>query len=116
MQIEIGSDHQIKVHEAWAEELKATVSHALRHHAEQLTRVVLHLSDENAAKAGDNDKRCVMEGRLKGKQPVAVTHQANTFDQAVSGAGDKLSRLIEHTLGRAARRAPEPPMIDPTAD
>lgn len=116
MQIEIGSDHQIKVHEPWAEELKASVSHALRHHQDQLTRVVLHLSDQNADKAGDNDKRCAMEGRLKGKQPIAVTHLAGTFDQAVLGAADKLDRLIERTLGRAARRPAAPEPADPVAD
>lgn len=116
MQIEIGSDHHIKVHEPWAEELKAVVSHTLRHHTEQLTRVVLHLSDQNADKAGESDKRCAMEGRLKGKQPVAVTHQASTFDQAVSGAADKLARLIERTLGRAAQRPAAPPLDEQGAD
>ena len=116
MHIEIGSDHHIQVHEPWATELKAKVTHALRHHPDQLTRVVLHLSDENADKAGETDKRCAMEGRLKGKQPVAVTHHAATFDQAVSGASDKLARLIEHTLGRAARRQPTAPAIDPAVD
>ena len=116
MQIEIGSDHHIQVHEAWATDLKATVTHALRHYPEQLTRVVLHLSDENADKHGDDDKRCAMEGRLKGKQPVAVTHHGATFDQAVSGAADKLARLIEHTLGRAARRPGSPLLTDPAVD
>ncbi len=113
MEIDIGSDHNINVHEPWAEELKSTVSHALRHQREHLTRVVLHLSDENADKAGDADKRCAMEGRLKGKQPVAVTHHASTFDHAVSGAAEKLARLLEHTLGRAARRPTAPELEDP---
>jgi hypothetical protein len=42
----------------------------------------------------------MMEARLEGRQPVAVTHQAATMDQAVDGAADKLARLIENTLGR----------------
>ena len=44
--------------------------------------------------------RCVMEARLEGRQPAAVTHQAATLDNAIKGAADKLARLIESTLGR----------------
>lgn len=116
MQIEIGSDHHIKVHEPWAEELRASVSHTLRYHQDHLTRVVIHLSDENAHKAGEDDKRCAMEGRLKGRQPVAVTHHAATFDQAVLGAADKLARVIEHALGKATRQTTVPPTEAPAAD
>jgi hypothetical protein len=55
----------------------------------------------------------VMEARLEGRLPVAVTHQAATLDQAVEGAAHKLARLIESTLGRlhdqASRRTDPPP-------
>ncbi len=44
--------------------------------------------------------RCVMEARLEGRQPIAVTDQAATLDQAVRGDANKLARLIESTLGR----------------
>ncbi len=113
MQIEIGSDHSVQIQDEWAGKLEEIVQHALRHHREQLTRVVVHLSDENAHKAGDNDKRCAMEGRLRGMQPVAVTHHGATYDQAVSGAAEKLGRLLEHTLAKAAAKRPPPP---PTVD
>ena len=55
----------------------------------------------------------MMEARLEGRQPIAVTHQAATLDQAVDGAADKLARLIESTLGRLrdqkSRRTDPPP-------
>lgn len=41
-----------------------------------------------------------MEARLEGRQPIAATHQATTLEQAVKGAAEKLSRLIESTIGR----------------
>jgi hypothetical protein len=41
-----------------------------------------------------------MEARLEGRQPTAVTHEAESLDDAVSGAADKLKRVIESTLGR----------------
>jgi hypothetical protein len=40
------------------------------------------------------------EARLEGRQPIAVTHQAATVEQALEGAADKLKRSIESTLGR----------------
>lgn len=44
--------------------------------------------------------RCMMEARLEGRQPIAVTHQAASLDQAVDGAADKLTKMIDSTLGR----------------
>ena len=41
-----------------------------------------------------------MEARLEGKQPIAVANQADTTDQAVSGAIDKLKASLETIKGR----------------
>jgi ribosome-associated translation inhibitor RaiA len=77
------------------------VESALNRFSDHITRVEVHLSDENSEKkGGEHDMRCVMEARLEGRQPIAVTHQAATVDEAVDGAADKLTRLIESTLGR----------------
>jgi len=101
MQIQFNTDHNIAGHEALAAQVQVTVEHALSRFSEHITRVEIHLSDENANKGGTNDKRCMMEARLEGRQPIAVTHEAATKEQAVDGAAHKLVRLIEHTLGRA---------------
>jgi hypothetical protein len=42
----------------------------------------------------------VLEARVAGLQPIAVSHQASTVELALTGAADKLERSIEHTLGR----------------
>jgi len=42
----------------------------------------------------------MMEARLDGHQPTAVTHHAANLDQAINGAADKLQRSIESSLGR----------------
>ncbi len=103
MQIQINTDHHIEGHEALTAWAIGEVGTALSHHKGHITRVEVHLSDENGHKSGQTDKRCVMEGRLEGRQPMAVTHHAQTLYQAVTGAADKLNRLIESTLGRAER-------------
>jgi ribosome-associated translation inhibitor RaiA len=100
MQIQINSDHNIEGHEALAAQVRGIVESALSRVSDHITRVEVHLSDESSHKSSLNDKRCMMEARLEGRQPIAVTHQAATLDQAVDGAADKLTRLIESTLGR----------------
>jgi ribosome-associated translation inhibitor RaiA len=113
MQIQINTDHNIEGHEALAAHVRGVVESALIRISDHITRVEVHLSDESSHKSSLNDKRCVMEARLEGRQPVAVTHQAATLNQAVDGAADKLTRLIESTLGRLHdqknRRTDPPP-------
>ena len=101
MQIQINTDHNIEGREALADQVRGVVESALSRFSDHITRVEVHLSDENSDKKGGNDEmRCMMEARLEGRQPIAVTHQAASLDQAVDGAADKLTRLIESTLGR----------------
>jgi ribosome-associated translation inhibitor RaiA len=100
MKIQINSDNHITGREALVEQAEATVTSALGHLAEQITRVEVHLSDENGEKTGVRDKRCMMEARLEGHQPIAVTDEADSLDEAIAGAADKLKRSLDHTLGR----------------
>lgn len=109
MQIQIYIDHNFDVHEPTMAQFRNTVQSALSHFSEHITRVEIHLSDENADKSGQNDKRCLLEARLEGRQPMAVTHTAANLSQALHGAVDKMTRMIESTLGRAqqSRKPPE---------
>ena len=101
MQIQMSTDGNIEGHEALATQVRSVVEGALDRFSDHITRVEVHLSDENSGKKGGNDDiRCVMEARIEGRQPIAVTHQAATVDQSVDGAAEKLTRLIESTLGR----------------
>jgi ribosome-associated translation inhibitor RaiA len=115
MQIQINTDRNIEGREALAAQASGVVENPQSRISDRITRVEVHLSDENSDKKGGNDNmRCMMEARLEGRQPIAVTHQAATLDQAVHGAADKLTRLIESTLGRlrdqkSSRTDPPPP-------
>ncbi len=101
MQIKINTDRNIAGHEALVAQVAGVVESALSRISDHITRVEVHLSDENSNKKGGHDNmRCVMEARLEGRRPIAVTHQAATLEQAVDGAADKLTGLIESTLGR----------------
>jgi ribosome-associated translation inhibitor RaiA len=113
MHVQINTDHNIEGREALAAHVDSVVKSALSRISERITRVEVHLSDETSHKGGQNDKRCMMEARIEGRHPVAITHQAETLHEAVDGAADKLSRLIESTLGRLHhqenRRTDPPP-------
>jgi len=111
MQIQINTGHNIEGHEALAAQVSQVVESALSRVSDHITRVEVHLNDENSDKHGQSDKRCMMEARLERRQPIAVTHLAATLDQAVNGAADKLTRLIESTLG--SRRHQESRRTDP---
>jgi len=101
MQIQIHTDHNIKGHQTLITQVSSVVENALTRYSEHITHVEVHLSDENSnKKGGENNIRCVIEAQLKGRLPIAVTHQATTLDQAVEGASDKLTNLIESTLER----------------
>ena len=101
MQIQINADQNIDVHEGLADEISGIVEVALNRFSDHITRVEVHLSDENSdKKIGHDAMRCMMEARLENHQPIAVTHQAESVGQAIDSAADKLARLIEHTLGR----------------
>lgn len=101
MKIQINTDRNIAGHEKLAAHFKAVVEEALSRFSAQITRVEVHLSDENShQKSGHNDKRCMLEARLEGLQPIAVSYQAATLDQAIDGAAEKLKNSLESTLGR----------------
>lgn len=100
MKIQLNTDAHINGTEALAAQVADMVEQALERFSEHITRVEVHLSDENGDKSGQHDLRCMMEARLEGRQPVAVTDHAATLEQAVNGAAQKLAHLLDSTLGR----------------
>lgn len=104
MQVQVHTDTKIQGGESllqWVEQETQTRMERLR---EYVTRVEVFLSDEDAGKSGANDKRCRMEARPAGRQPLTVTADADKLADAVTGALDKLIRAIDHDLGRVKDR------------
>ncbi len=104
MLVQIHTDPNIESNERLTTQVEAAVAGAVERFGGRISRVQVHLEDENAAKSGERDKRCMMEARLDGRPPVAVTHHANTVEQAIAGAADKLERTIDSSLGRLRDR------------
>lgn len=101
MIIQVNTDKNVTGGEELTARVEETVRHAVQYVAEQITRIEVHVSDENGeGKSGTNDKRCRIEARLAGRQPILVSHDAATVDQAVSGAAGKLKRALDTILGK----------------
>ena len=100
MTIQINSDNNLSVHEAFGDKLDDLLSEELSRFSEHITRLEVHLSDENGSKDGLNDKKCLLEARLEGRQPIAVTERANDYELAVSGAIKKLKTSLDKIGGK----------------
>jgi len=69
--------------------------------SERLTRVEVHLSDENAGKSGPDDKRVMFEARPRGMDPIAVEARDNDMYKAISEAAGKLRRALTTRFEKA---------------
>jgi len=90
--------------DALVERAEEAVTAALERFSPQVTRVEVHLSDVNGRKAGDHDKRCLIEARPAGHQPMAVSHEAGTWEEAISRATEKLETSLERMSDRLGHR------------
>ncbi len=100
MKIQINSDHTISENERMDTFFKTLIRDSLKFYSEHITRIQVHFSDENGNKEGLNDKRCMIEARLEGKQPTVVTAQADTIEEALNSALEKMVALLKTELGR----------------
>ena len=85
MQIQINTDKNISGHEALAQSIEDVLRNVLSRFSDQITRIEVHLSDDNSAiKSGMTDKHCLLEVRPAGQQPITVSAQAQTVEQAAT--------------------------------
>jgi hypothetical protein len=104
MLIEIRTDSNIEAREKLIDHLKGVVQGALERFDGRVRRVDVHLSDAISNKRGHGDKCCMMEARLDGREPVTVTQQASTVEQAIRDAVHTLKGSIESALGHDSQR------------
>lgn len=101
MIVQVKTDNHVQGSAELTAEVEEVLEDALARFHPRVTRVEVHLSDVNSQqKHSDNDKRCVMEARLAGLKPVAVSHQGSTVAQAMEGAAETLQQTLLRTLGR----------------
>ncbi|WP_339838864.1 HPF/RaiA family ribosome-associated protein [uncultured Flavobacterium sp.] len=100
MKILFNTDKTISGDENQEDYFTSLIAEKLERFQSQLTRIEVHLKDENGKKEGLNDIHCVLEARIEGREPMAVSCEADTAKNAVSGAIDKLKTALDTVLGR----------------
>ena len=109
MQVLVNSDHHIVGGEDLTERVQGVVEGRLERFDGRITRVEVHLNDLNSSKLGERDKRCMMEARVGGMKPIAVSHEAPTLTEAIHMAAEKLERALDRALGKLEDRAGRTP-------
>ncbi len=101
MQIQVQTDNHTAGGVGLTRQVEAVVEGALERFGDRITRVEVHFTDENGSqKSSDSDKRCVMEARLAGLQPITVSAEGSSLRQALDGATGKLEKTLTRTLER----------------
>jgi len=100
MQIQINHSPSLQSSEALAAHINDRIEHAMRHHAQRFSRIEVHLHDDNAGKHGEKPKRCVMEARPEGFDPITVEESSDDLYKAISETAKKLERAAQTFVER----------------
>lgn len=100
MKIQFNTDKNIEGHERLESFFTSELKKELARFDDKVTRIEVHLGDENSTKTGINDKRCVIEARPVKSQPVAVTAFADTIEKAFFQAAEKIKKVLTTTFDK----------------
>lgn len=100
MKIQFNTDKTINGDERHRDYFTDLIAKELEQYQSHITRLEVHVTDQNGIKEGLDDIRCLIEARLEGRQPIAVSEQADTTELAVSGAIERLIIALDTILGR----------------
>jgi len=104
MLVHIVTDNHIEGSEDLKQWITDLVTSSCERFGPQMIRVDVHLSDENGAKEGKNDKRCLLEARLSGLEPVVASQSGATLGQCVDAAIDTLLESLDRKIERQDQR------------
>lgn len=101
MQVQVHCDATIQGGETLEAWVREEVNTKLARLKEYVVRVEVFLSNVDALKTtGGPGKKCVLETRGNGRQPVAVNAEAEKVKDAFNAALEKLLRAVDSDLGK----------------
>ena len=98
MLVQIHTDKNIEGGSRFSEYFSAEIKEQLARFNEIVTRIEVHVTDQNGSKTSPNDKKCVIEARIEKKQPIAVTAHGDTAEKAFFEALENVQRVLETTV------------------
>ncbi|MEO9461272.1 MAG: HPF/RaiA family ribosome-associated protein [Marinomonas sp.] len=108
LQFQFNSDSSVMGTDNVATRIEEAVRAKLARFEERLTRIEVHVSDENAHKGGADDKTCMIEVRPRGDKPIGVTEHASDVDTAARRAANTMAQRLERVLGKAQKHKHDP--------
>lgn len=102
MKIQINAG-DVQMSDAIRSHINERINQGLNRFADRITRVEVHLKDENAKKGGA-DKRCTIEVRPANRQPMAVEEGHEDLYTAITAAAHKAERAVAHLFERLDER------------
>jgi len=103
MQVQFNSDSSVMGTENVAERIEAQVRERLSRFEDRLTRIEVHVRDENGPKHGGDDKACTIEARPRSGRAIGVTEHAATVDDAARKAASTLAQRLDRHFGKSER-------------
>lgn len=118
MQINVNTDRTIQNHQGLDEHVESVVRSSIDRFGDHITRVDVHLSNENKEKGADGGNYCMMEARVSGYQPIVVHEHSDDLRQSIKNAGGKLARALDSAIGRLQdkNKHTSPAVDDPMSD
>jgi len=106
MRIQLNTDKNIPGTEKLEAFVTEKINRSLKRFASRITRIEVHLSDQNAQKSGSDDMQCKIEARMEGVQPIIVTDRSSTKEKALDSAIDKLKAALDTVTGKLKDKSP----------
>lgn len=100
MKIQLNTDKNIQGTENLEKFVSEKLQSSLKRFADNITRIEVHLSDQNADKGGADDIKCKMEARVENMQPVTVVAKSASKEKALSEAIDKMKSSLDSKIGK----------------
>ena len=100
MNIQFNTDHNVPGSKPVRDYFVSVITEGLSQHSAHISRLEVHLADENADKSGPEDKKCTIEARIEGRQPVAVIAHGDTKEAAIDTAIVKLNNMLNTIMDK----------------
>lgn len=104
MKVQLNTDKNIHGTAALEAHVNERAEAILKHLTDHITRIEVHLSDQNAQKGGEDDIQCKVELRVQGQQPILVTAKNSEKETAIDEALEKEKSAADKVIGKLRQR------------
>lgn len=98
MDIIINSDNNVETSAEFKNYFREELEQKLKRFENYITRYEVFFSDESSNKDTQNDHKCVIEARVKGKNPERVSANADSTKKAFDEAIDRIKSVLDRVV------------------